>query len=308
MRRSTQHFFSTSHLKVRFRGFLFTAVLLFFAPRSTHSQQTNEVDQIASAAAHAINRYSDHVPRQKVLVTDFEERGERSQLGFLLTQDFAQALRKYAKNFDVIDHQNVLDEIANHKLPGGALSIDGVEACYASALEATVIVKAEFDYAPNGIVIDFDIFTAYSTQDLFVKKAVISPTAHMEALKSLPAPHVPDFDKDETVWVREPNAPSREPLPQSGSRGLSYPACIYCPQARYSAEGVKAKAQGTVTLQVVIGAEGSADRISIARSLPCGLDQQAIDAVKSWRFKPATNSEGKPVAVLQTIEVTFHVY
>jgi TonB family protein len=308
MRRSAQYFFTTSCLKLRFRGVLFFAVLLFFAPRSTRAQQASEVDKIASAAAHAINRYSNHVPRQKVLVTDFEERGERSQLGFHLTQGFAQALRKYAKNFDVIDHQNVLDEIANHKLPGGALSIDGVEACYASALEATVVVKAKFDYAPNGIVIDFDIFAAYSSEELFAKKAVISPTPQMEALKSLPAPHVPDFDKDETVWVRDPNAPSREPLPQSGSKGLSYPACIYCPQARYSAEGVKAKAQGTVTLQVVIGAEGLADRISVARPLPCGLDQQAIDAVKSWRLKPATNSEGKPVAVVQTVEVTFHMY
>lgn len=208
----------------------------------------------------------------------------------------------------MIDHQNVLEEIAKHKLPSGAVSIDGVEACYASALQATIVVKAEFDYAPHGIAVDFDIFTAYSTQELFAKKAVIPPTPQMEALKSLPAPHVPDFDKDETVWVRDPHAPSPEPSPPSRSAGLSYPACIYCSQARYSADGVKAKAPGTVVLRVVIGAEGFADRISVARPLPCGLDQQAIDAVNSWRFKPAINSEGKPAADLQTIEVTFHVY
>src|SRR5580704_3990301 len=93
--------------------------------------------------------------------------------------------------------------------------------------------KPSLTTPPHGIAVDFDIFTAYSTQELFAKKAVIPPTPQMEALKSLPAPHVPDFDKDETVWVRDPHAPSPEPSPPSRSAGLSYPACIYCSQARY---------------------------------------------------------------------------
>jgi TonB family protein len=71
---------------------------------------------------------------------------------------------------------------------------------------------------------------------------------------------------------------------------------------------VKAKAAGTVTLSVVIGADGKAQRISVQRALPCGLDQRAIDAIKDWSFRPATGPDGKPAAVIQTIEVTFHLY
>jgi TonB family protein len=37
------------------------------------------------------------------------------------------------------------------------------------------------------------------------------------------------------------------------------------------------------------------------------LDEQAIKAVKTWKFKPATLDD-KPVAVQITLEVTFGLY
>jgi len=71
---------------------------------------------------------------------------------------------------------------------------------------------------------------------------------------------------------------------------------------------VKAKIMGTLVLSVVIGADGTAQRISVQRALPCGLDQQAIESVKGWRFKAATGPDGNPAAAVQKIEVTFHLY
>jgi len=37
-----------------------------------------------------------------------------------------------------------------------------------------------------------------------------------------------------------------------------------------------------------------------------GLDEKAMDAVKTWRFEPATK-EGAPVAIQIQIEVTFRL-
>jgi protein TonB len=37
------------------------------------------------------------------------------------------------------------------------------------------------------------------------------------------------------------------------------------------------------------------------------FDEKAIDAVKTWRFKPATLN-GKPVAVQVAVEIEFHLY
>jgi protein TonB len=44
----------------------------------------------------------------------------------------------------------------------------------------------------------------------------------------------------------------------------------------------------------------------IMRGLPFGLNQASTDAVRSWRFKPATLN-GKPVTVKVDIEVSFNL-
>jgi periplasmic protein TonB len=38
-----------------------------------------------------------------------------------------------------------------------------------------------------------------------------------------------------------------------------------------------------------------------------GLDEKAIEAVRTWKFKPAMLS-GKPVAVQIAVEITFQLY
>ncbi|MGA7623982.1 MAG: energy transducer TonB [Candidatus Acidiferrales bacterium] len=94
----------------------------------------------------------------------------------------------------------------------------------------------------------------------------------------------------------------------AGTGGYGYPACIYCPQAQYSDEAVKAKYQGTVMLVAVITADGKATDIKVVKGLGLGLDEKAIEAVRTWRFKPAAGPNGRPAPVRQTIEVTFHLY
>ncbi|HEX9111783.1 MAG TPA: energy transducer TonB [Terriglobales bacterium] len=89
--------------------------------------------------------------------------------------------------------------------------------------------------------------------------------------------------------------------------GVSAPHAIYDPEPEYSEEARKAKYQGVVVLQVVIGADGRPRDIRVARTLGMGLDQKAIDAVRQWRFEPALR-ERQPVAVVVNIEVNFRLY
>jgi periplasmic protein TonB len=94
----------------------------------------------------------------------------------------------------------------------------------------------------------------------------------------------------------------------AGTGGYGIPACIYCPQAQFSDEAVKAKYQGTVLLQAIITPDGRATEIRVLKGLGLGLDEKAVEAVRTWRFKPAAGPNGKPASVRQTIEVTFHLY
>lgn len=66
--------------------------------------------------------------------------------------------------------------------------------------------------------------------------------------------------------------------------------------------------QGEVWLKVEILADGSVGAIEVSKSLfpgPGGLDECAVNAVKQWKYSPAKDDEGKPVACWVTFPVKF---
>jgi TonB family protein len=73
---------------------------------------------------------------------------------------------------------------------------------------------------------------------------------------------------------------------------------------QYTEEARAAKIQGTVTLSMVVGADGLAHDISVQKSLEPGLDRKAAEAIEQWHFAPATLN-GEPVTVQVVIEVNF---
>ena len=88
--------------------------------------------------------------------------------------------------------------------------------------------------------------------------------------------------------------------------GVSAPVPIFQPEPEYSEEARKAKWQGSVLLSLVVDESGKAVNIKVTKSLGLGLDQKAIEAVEKWRFKPGTK-DGKPVAVIASVEVNFRL-
>ena len=89
--------------------------------------------------------------------------------------------------------------------------------------------------------------------------------------------------------------------------GVSAPKAIYAPDPEYSEEARKAKYQGVCVLWLIVGPDGRPHDIRPARTLGLGLDEKAIEAVKNWRFEPAMK-DGKPVAVMINVEVSFRLY
>ena len=47
--------------------------------------------------------------------------------------------------------------------------------------------------------------------------------------------------------------------------------------------------------------------IEVKRSLGYGLDENAIEAVGNWQFKPVVGPEDKPVPVWTDIEVNYRI-
>jgi protein TonB len=89
--------------------------------------------------------------------------------------------------------------------------------------------------------------------------------------------------------------------------GVSAPRILFSPDPDYSEEARKAKYQGTVVLWVVVGPDGRPRDIRVQRSLGLGLDEKAMEAVRTWKFEPA-RKDGQPVAVQINVEVNFRLY
>jgi TonB family protein len=92
-----------------------------------------------------------------------------------------------------------------------------------------------------------------------------------------------------------------------GVGGITAPQPIYTPDPEYSEEARKAKFQGTVVLWVEIEPDGRVGNIRVKSPVGLGLDEKAVEAVKTWRFEPAKKN-GQAVAVASLIEVNFRLY
>src|SRR3954453_4895051 len=92
-----------------------------------------------------------------------------------------------------------------------------------------------------------------------------------------------------------------------GVGGVTAPRAIYKPDPEYSEEARKAKSQGAVVLDLIVDASGRPRGLKGQRGLGMGLDEKALEAVRTWKFEPAEKA-GKPVAVAISVEVEFRLF
>lgn len=111
------------------------------------------------------------------------------------------------------------------------------------------------------------------------------------------------------------NGPGQGPGKGGGEGGGVYqlggsviaPVLISQVRPNYTALALAQHLEGSVLLEVVIRSTGLPDAIRVLRSLdPHGLDEEAIGAVRQWRFRPGRIGT-TPVDVLVTCIVDFHL-
>jgi len=88
--------------------------------------------------------------------------------------------------------------------------------------------------------------------------------------------------------------------------GVNPPRAVFAPNAQYSEMARKNKLNGHLTLGLVVGADGLPRCVWSIQPLGDGLDENAIETVKQWRFSPATK-DGKPVPSVISVEMTFRI-
>jgi len=86
--------------------------------------------------------------------------------------------------------------------------------------------------------------------------------------------------------------------------GVMAPELVSKVEPQYTEQARAAKYGGSVLLSIVIGTDGRATDFKVIKSLGMGLDENAIEAVQQWHFRPGMKA-GIPVKVQAQIEVNF---
>jgi TonB family protein len=103
--------------------------------------------------------------------------------------------------------------------------------------------------------------------------------------------------------------------------GVGKPVPLQSPRPQYTPGAMRARVQGSVGVQVVVGTDGSVNRARVVQSTWTGdsdstasftqgtsaLTENAVTTAKMWKFTPGTLN-GAPVPVMTTITLTFDIH
>jgi TonB family protein len=110
-------------------------------------------------------------------------------------------------------------------------------------------------------------------------------------LRAAAIPQPPDASLEGGRWQRV-------------TEGITPPQPVQRVEPAYPEEYRRAHVEGIVVLQVAISETGTIEDVSVLKSLAPGLDMAAADAVRRWKFKPATK-DGNAVPVLFNLTINF---
>ena len=109
--------------------------------------------------------------------------------------------------------------------------------------------------------------------------------------------------------VAPPPPPPPPPVPSGPMRvggAVKAPIVANRAQPEYTEAARKARIAGTVIVEAIIDKNGNVDQVRLVKGLPMGLSEQAMNAVRKWKFKPGTMN-GQNVDTIFNLTVTFQL-
>ncbi len=92
------------------------------------------------------------------------------------------------------------------------------------------------------------------------------------------------------------------------ARGGHLPVLAYAVDPEFTEAARKKHLSGNVTISLLVDEDGKPQHLRVLKGLGLGLDEKAIEAVRQYRFKPATEADGQPVAKPLTVDVNFQIF
>jgi TonB family protein len=189
---------------------------------------------------------------------------------------------------------------------------DGKDKAAAETKPRAVSITLKSGEVINGILIKLDENSVeYKVNDVVQSRPMqeVSNISFSEAT-------TPTAKTDLVIPGTNPSIPRAAPEPGTGkpvdqqtsvqsSLNLR-PAILYKEKAGYTDKARRNGVQGVVVLSVIFAADGAVTSIQVVRGLPDGLNENAIEAAKKIKFRPAIRN-GKPTSVRGNLEFSFNL-
>lgn len=166
--------------------------------------------------------------------------------------------------------------------------------------------------------IDFKGQVAYADVDAVELSATGSKRVDVASAPPTSTEPAPPAPSETAPPVEEPPVPEPTPAIEpepSLARGGVYPSVpaggtdpeeLRRVMPQYPPLARRANVSGAVVLRGIVRRDGSIDEVEILKDLPYGLGAAARDAVRQWRFRPATY-RGEPIDVYYMVTVNFRL-
>jgi TonB family protein len=279
------------------------------APPALASQQQSQLHDLAVRVLQHADRAGCKKGSCTILVGNFtDSSGSTSILGTQLADAVSEQLAAVTADIQVADRKRLYEYLERERIPSKALAEDNAERWLAMEQSANAVLIGRLDGDGDKLTVTVQLLDAHYLVRGFI--------GHRKVLKG-PQEKVELTTTGTDEQFRKPAEPFREAsasqvaedqgIPRAGVHGVTAPSGVYTPSPSYTDFARTAKIQGMIILLITVSVEGRAENLEVLKGLPFGLNQAALNVVRTWKFRPST-LEGRPIAAKVPIEVTFRLY
>jgi TonB family protein len=261
---------------------LLLALFLLFLPLAASA---NEPDRgaIIERLAKGIAATGAH----RIYIPDFPDlSGQPSGLGAFLAATFSHLLTDRAKGFSTLDRAQAHSYLLKHNLTDYVLVDASNQRTFASQFEVDAILFGIINSADGSEHLKLtllDLTGKNLFQDSYTEASNLTENQFPSGIATSGWPfYFPMLD------------------------GVSMPSCFYNPNPPIPPSLAKQRLSGNVLLDGLVNSQGKIESLRLIKSFDPRFNAISVETVKTWRCKPARDSDGNPVPIRVPFQLTFN--
>jgi TonB family protein len=228
-----------------------------------------------------------------IVVVGFSGPGKRvTELGTILRDEVSDSLAKQVPSVRVIGRAEIGAMLKQNRISEAMVFNASLGEWIATHIHADGYVSAHFEIPESGA----------SPAKIEIFKC------HAQSCSRMGIPIVTEITltaKEFLAGERDFKSALPKTVLEAGQNGVTNPRCISCPDPQYPEEAHREDIRGAVEMVITVAVDGTTNDLFIVGPQGYGLDGAAIDAVLNWKFYPALDALGNPVATHFNLEVSF---